>query len=110
MRIGVDIVEISRIKNFVENNILDRVFSLEEIKYCTSKKLAKNKYQSFAARFAAKEAVIKALDDKTINLRDILVENLPSGKPIVKIKNRDLKIEISLSHCDKYAVAMVMVE
>lgn len=114
MNIGVDIVEISKIKNFVDGNIdsLSRIFSAEEIKYCGQKKHVKSKYQSYAARFAAKEAFIKALDDKTINFCDISVENKESGKPVLKIlddKYKNLKTDISLSHSDNYAVAMVVI-
>ncbi|MCP3659188.1 MAG: holo-[acyl-carrier-protein] synthase [Bacteroidetes bacterium] len=119
MRIGVDIVEISRIAKFLKkldqvdyNKNLSRIFSQEEIVYCLAKKHDKNRNQSFAVRFAAKEAVIKALDDKKINLRDIFVTNLESGKPHVHIKNKNyqaLNIEISLSHSNKYAIAMVII-
>ena len=113
MKIGVDIVEIKRIKKFIKENDenLMRIFSSEEIRYCQSLKKEKSKNQSFAARFAAKEALIKALDDKTIKLNDISTFKNESGKPNIKINNdkyKDIKIEVSLSHCDNYAIAMVM--
>ena len=58
-------------------------------------------------RFAAKEAVIKALGKAVVSLKDIGVTNLPSGKPVVTIKGKKrLKIDISLSHTDEYAVAV----
>ena len=114
MRTGVDIIEIARIKKFVDENInnLDRVFSAEEIAYCNSKK---NKYENFAARFAAKEAVIKALDDKSLELKSISVGNFETGKPYVCVNNSryshlENKISLALSHCENYAVAFVVVE
>ncbi|MFC1485119.1 holo-ACP synthase [bacterium] len=111
MNIGVDIVEIERIKNLIETkeNFLQRLFSPEEIKYCNQKKL---KEQNFAARFAAKEAVIKALNDKSIPLNSISIQNEKSGKPVVKLSGKwkkfEEKISISLSHSDKYAVAFII--
>ena len=60
---GTDIIEISRIKESIENlgdKFLNRVYTQKEIAYCESKKT--QKYQSYAVRFAAKEAVFKALD------------------------------------------------
>jgi holo-[acyl-carrier protein] synthase len=110
---GVDIVEIKRIKKFVDENIanLDRIFSSIEIDYCNSKK---NKYESFAVRFSAKEAVIKALDDKTIELKNIEVKNSETGKPQVVIKDErysqiNEKISVSLSHTKNYAIAFVVI-
>lgn len=59
MEIGVDIVNVSRIKNAIEKNpkFVDDIFTIEEIQYCESRK---NKYECYAARFAAKEAFSKA--------------------------------------------------
>ena len=57
MKIGVDIVEVTRIKNAIEKNngFLEKVFTKKEIEYCEKRK---NKYQSYAGRFSAKEAVV----------------------------------------------------
>lgn len=114
IKIGVDMIEIERIKSFIKENIdnLERIFSAEEINYCNSKK---NKYENFAARFAAKEAVIKALDDKTLAMNNILVVNSETGKPFVGINDAryldiNKKISLSLSHCRDYAVAFVVIE
>ena len=116
---GTDIIEIDRIKNSIEElggKFLDRVFTKKEIDYCESKK--NQKYQHYAARFAAKEAAFKAIswkieDKYKICWKDIDVENDKQGRPILKITNIDLKdienIDISISHCKNYAVANVTI-
>ena len=116
---GTDIIEIYRIKESIEKlgeAFLNRVFTENEIKYCESKK--KQKYQHYAARFAAKEAAFKALswkiDDKySISWKDFEVENNKQGRPNLKIVGVDLKdvedIDVSISHCKDYAVANVIV-
>ena len=114
---GTDIIEISRIKKDIEDlgeNFLHRVFTENEIQYCESKK--KQRYQHYAARFAAKEATFKAisyqLEDKfSISWKDIEVSNDKNGRPIVEISGIDEEkiesIDISLSHCKEYAIANV---
>ncbi len=109
--IGIDIVEIKKIKRLIKNKrFIERVFSQEEIEYCEPKK---NKTQHYAARFAAKEAVWKALSGKySIALKNIVIKNIETGKPIVVLKDeklKKLKIEISLSHTDNYAVAVALI-
>lgn len=116
---GTDIIEIYRIKESIEKlgeAFLNRVFTENEIKYCESKK--KQKYQHYAARFAAKEAAFKALswkiDDKySISWKDFEVENNKQGRPTLKIVGVNLKdvedIDVSVSHCKDYAVANVTV-
>lgn len=116
---GIDIIEIERIKESIEKSkeaFLSRVFTENEIKYCESRK--KQKYQHYAARFAAKEATFKALswkiDDKySISWKDFEVVNIEEGRPILKIVGIDLKdienIDISISHCKEYAIANVTV-
>ncbi len=109
--IGIDIVEIKKINRLIKNKrFIDRIFSQEEVEYCQSRK---NKAQHYAARFAAKEAVWKALAGKyKIALKNIVVKNINKGKPIVFIKNKKLKklkIEISLSHAGNYAVAVAII-
>mgnify|MGYP000942996274 CR=1 FL=1 len=120
---GVDIVEVSRIKHSLENGgeaFKKRVFTEKEIEYCESKK--STKYESYAARFAAKEAVSKAFGTgigKYISWKDIEVINDEKGKPNVILSDRakelfcsinGLDISISLSHCKNYAVAYVVFE
>jgi len=108
---GVDIIEIRRIKKTILTNkrFLKKVYTPSEIAYCNSKK---NKWQHFAVRFAAKEAVWKALGKKDIWHRDISVKNTKDGKPEVvlskKYKELEKKISLSLSHTDDYAVAFAI--
>lgn len=116
---GVDIIEIERIKNDIEGigeNFLKRVFTDKEIKYCESKKV--QKYQHYAARFAAKEAAFKAvskyLDDKySVCWKDFEVENDKQGRPKINLLNVNTdkiqSIDISISHCKLYAMANVTV-
>lgn len=110
--IGIDLVEIKRIKRLIKNkNFLSRVFDKEEISYCEKKV---NKHQHYAARFAAKEAVWKVFSGKyKIALKNIVVKNLNNGKPQIKLKTtnskiKKLKIEVSLSHTRDYAVAVAV--
>lgn len=112
---GTDIIEINRIKKNIEElgeKFLNRVYTQKEIEYCESKK--SQKYQSYAARFAAKEAIFKAisknLNDKyEIGWKDLEILNDEQGRPQVKIKGvQKENIDISISHCKNYAVAMVV--
>ncbi len=116
---GVDIIEIDRVKESIEqlgDKFLNRVFTDKEIEYCESRK--NQKYQHYAARFAAKEAVFKAvsgqIDDKyNVCWKDFEVTNDEQGRPSIKLVGIDEKsienIDISISHCKKYAVANVTV-
>ena len=115
---GVDIIEIDRIKQSIENTegkFCERVYTENEIKYCESKK--NQKYQHYAARFAAKEAVFKAISSKLqdkyeISWKDIEILNDVNGRTYVNILNENEKkiedIDVSLSHCKQYAVANVV--
>jgi len=106
--IGLDIVEIERIERLARRNarFLPRVFTDQEIRYCRSKK---NRWQHFAARFAAKEAVWKALGQEGIALKDISVRRDAAGKPGVLLRGRlNRSIQLSLSHSDHYAVAVAL--
>ena len=88
---GTDIIEIDRIKEDIEHigkAFIDRIFTEKEIQYCESKK--SQKYQHYAARFAAKEAVFKAishqLEDKfSITWKDIEITNDKNGRPNIEI-------------------------
>jgi len=110
--IGIDIIEVKRIKNSIEKNprFLQRIFTPQEITYCQGKK---NKYQHLAARFASKEAFFKALG-KRIKWTDVELGNLPSGKPQLKIKARERfsfrRVNVSVSHLVDYAAAVVILE
>ena len=116
---GTDIIEIERIKDSIEetnNKFLNRVYTKKEIEYCESK--IAQRYQHYAARFAAKEAVFKAisikLEDKySICWKDIEIINDSQGRPNVILQGNIQKnieqIDISLSHCKEYATANVVV-
>ena len=118
IKTGIDIIEVSRIKKAIENSnemFLKKVFTEKEIEYCNSKKT--NKFESFAARFAAKEACLKAISDLLENKFDITwkeieIENAKSGKPVIKLY-KNLKeiesIDVSLSHIKDYAIASVSI-
>ena len=121
MRCGTDIIEISRIKESIEkygSNFIERIYSSCEIEYCEKKGNAK--YQHYAARFASKEALAKMLGtgfNGSFEWKDIEVENDEFGKPQIKLSNgakkifeqeKLEKIDISLSHCKEYAIAMVI--
>ncbi len=120
---GVDIIEIDRIKKTIEANgesFIEKVFTKGEDDYCKGKKAVR--YKSYAARFAAKEAVVKALGtgiDKGISWTDIEVCTDDFGKPYPtlfgKAKERydqmnGTDISLSLSHCDEYAVAYAVIQ
>ena len=119
IKCGTDIIEIDRIKDTIDEmgeKYLNRIFTKEEIKYCESKN--KQKYEHYAARFAAKEAAFKALsfnmqNKYSVSWQDIEVVNNEQGRPGINIKNINLNniesIDISLSHCKNYAVANVTV-
>ena len=114
---GVDIVEISRIRqaaNKWKGKFLDRVFTTNELNYSNRKKFI---YQHLAARFAAKEAVLKAFGDSSINKmewKEIEIINNKDGRPMVRVKGEVKRtmnkrgvydIIVSLSHTKNYAVA-----
>jgi holo-[acyl-carrier protein] synthase len=116
---GTDIIEISRIKESIERTgetFLNIIYTPKEIEYCESKRNAK--YYHYAGRFAAKEAIYKAvstlLDDKFgISWHNAQVINDKNGNPKIEfigIKFKQIKsIDISISHCKEYAVSTVTV-
>jgi holo-[acyl-carrier protein] synthase len=119
--IGIDIIEIERIKEAVAKYgrpFLSKVFTARELKYCRSRKSFR--YPELAARFAAKEAYSKAIgtgiagfgrQQDGISWKSIEIVNDPSGKPRLSINNKlDRKSQVSLSHSRDYAVASVYVE
>ncbi len=115
---GTDIIEISRIKESIERSgstFLNLVFTPNEIKYCESRRNAK--YNHYAGRFAAKEAIFKAISSLLKNKFDISwhnaeVINDENGNPKIKFLNVEFNniknIDISISHCKEYAVATVV--
>ena len=118
--IGTDIIECLRIAQMIERHgeiFLTRIYTSHEIEYCTARKAST---QHYAGRFAAKEAVLKALGTgwtRGIHWRDIEVRNEMGGKPRIALGGgaRDLceklgisEMLISISHCRNYATAYAM--
>ena len=115
IKCGTDIIEVERIKDSIETlgeNFVNRIYTEKEIEYCSSKNSMK--YQHFAGRFAAKEAIFKAvstiLNDKyEISWKDIQIVNDENGKPIVEFVNNSYSkiksIDVSISHLKEYAIA-----
>ena len=120
--IGTDIANINRLKKSIKNqNFLNRLFNITEIKRCKSQSSPANCY---AKRFAAKEAFSKALGtgiSKGINFNEITVQNIKSGKPNIKLlgntkkivhkllKKKKINIFLSLSDDKPFAVATVVI-
>ncbi len=118
--IGTDLIEIARIQQAIEKNphFMERVYTINEIAYCQRKK---NSWQSFAARFAAKEAVSKALGTGIgpVGLMEIEIVNAENGQPVVVLHGKAQRIaadrniqqvHISLSHSEAYAMATAVLE
>lgn len=118
--IGCDIIEIERIARAIKSeSFIRRVFTAEEAAYCQRR--GEQAAASFAARFAAKEAVLKALGTglREGSLQEIAVDNDGLGKPLVQLsghfamlaKQLGVKnIQISLSHSRELATAYVIME
>lgn len=113
---GVDIIEVSRIQEAIEaqgEKFLSKVYTENEIQYCNN--TGKMKYQHYAARFAAKEAIFKAISayikeiDKENILTKIEISNKKNGKPIANLEALNLPqveaMDLSLSHLKEYAIA-----
>jgi phosphopantetheine--protein transferase-like protein len=109
MAIGVDIEDINRFKD-KSKNFMDRVFTPIELEYCLK---FKNPESHLAARFCAKEAVIKALtalDIKNVNFSEIEIyhnENKCPQVRILKKLEKDINFDLSLSHDRTKAIAFV---
>lgn len=120
IKCGTDIIEIARIKDAIEKEgFKERVYTEKEIEYCESKNV--QKYQSYSGRFAAKEAIFKALstlieDKYKIKWTDFEIINDKEGKPNVQINTNIIdkslikNIDISISHCKEYATAVCIIE
>lgn len=119
---GIDIVECLRIAQMIERHgelFITRVYTEHEIEYCSARKMAT---QHYAGRWAAKEAVLKALGTgwrRGISWRDIEIRNDKNGAPTVQIRGgaRDVmkaahigRMHVSISHCRSFAVAHVVAE
>jgi len=119
---GVDIVEVARIKRLLEKHspsFEEKIFTADEILYCRSRA---EPGIHFAARFAAKEAVMKCLGtgtDQGIAFRDIEVIREKTGNPAIKMHGRGKElfirlnletIHISISHEKNYAIGQAIAE
>ncbi len=111
--IGIDIIEINRIKAAVKqfnSHFLNKIYTEREIEYCTNRKALK--YPELAARFAAKEAYSKAIGTgiRGIKWRAIEIINDSRGKPNIYIDKKLLNSAmVSLSHSNNYATAVVLI-
>tara|TARA_B100000029_G_C17063030_1_gene773893 strand:- start:69 stop:422 length:354 start_codon:yes stop_codon:yes gene_type:complete len=113
--IGTDIVKTKRIKKLLENKgnlFLKKIFTSKEIKYCNANT---NSYIHFSGKYAAKEAIKKALLSggfvKTISLKKIEILNNDDKSPFISINSlKNIKINISISHEKKYAIAFALIE
>ena len=118
--IGTDITECLRIARMIERYgdlFLNRVYTPEEIRYCRNRKQST---QHYTGRWAAKEAVLKALGTdwvRGISWRDIEIRNDPGGRPTVAVRGgiRDIieqlgiaEVLVSISHCRTHATAYVI--
>ncbi|RJP28693.1 MAG: holo-[acyl-carrier-protein] synthase [Candidatus Omnitrophota bacterium] len=109
---GVDITEVRRLRQAVDkwgDSFLSRVFTKEELKNARGRV---SLYQHLAGRFAAKEAVFKALGDPDLTWQDVEIINDRQGKPHCKLlnyKKKDVDILISISHVKSYAVASAII-
>jgi holo-[acyl-carrier protein] synthase len=113
MEVGVDCIEIKRFLQFEkDDHFLSKIFTKKEIDYCQGNKKS---CQHYAARFAGKEAVIKAISHYGIQLlpNQIEILNDATGIPFVTINAEhcnQYKLKISLSHSDEIALAFVIIE
>lgn len=111
--IGIDIIEIERVKSAVKahkEKFLQKIFTERELEYCKNRRAIR--FPELAARFAAKEAYSKAIGTglRGIRWKDIEVINEKSGKPRLYIKKKLRKnVQVSLSHSNDYATAVVLV-
>ncbi|AKA71516.1 holo-ACP synthase [Clostridium scatologenes] len=118
--VGIDIVEIRRIKEAMEKhaNFIDRLFSKNEIEYFKVRNL---RPEFVAGRFAAKEAVVKAMGTgfNGFEIKDIEIDRTASGKPIVVLRGKakmiaqkcgNYKIHVSISHSLDNAIAYATME
>lgn len=119
--VGIDLIEVKRLSMKInkDSGFKELIFSKNEIEYCESKT---NKFQHYAARFAAKEAFFKALgtgwmDGTSFN--EVEITNDPSGKPTLTLLNATqkkliplgvIKILVSLTHLGEMASAVVIIE
>jgi len=119
---GIDIAEVPRIRQSIErfgDRFLQRIFTTGEIRYCDSKM---NRYERYAARFAAKEAAMKALGtgwNHGVRWRDCEVVRMPGGRPTIAFHGKAGEFAaklgmkntaLSITHTAEQAIAQVILE
>ena len=119
---GIDIAEVPRIRQSIErfgDRFLQRVFTAGEIRYCDSKA---NRFERYAARFAAKEAAMKALGtgwNHGVRWRDCEVVRMPGGRPTIAFHGKAGEFAatlgmknaaLSITHTAEQALAQVILE
>lgn len=119
LEVGIDLVEISRFTATVERRgllFLEKVFNKDEINQCSK---YSHPMPHYAARFAAKEAISKALGTGIgahLSFHDIHIKNLKSGKPYIELSDKANihfnypKISLSLTHTKDHAIASVLIQ
>jgi len=119
--IGTDLIEVDRVEKQLEKDqgFKERVYTPTEIEYCETKR---HRPQHYAARFAAKEAFMKALGtgwQEGVSFHEIEVITSPNGKPELKLYGKTADIAasrnitsmfVSLSHLTSFAMAIVILE
>ena len=120
IRQGVDITSVKRIRQAVERHgkaFLRRIFTPQEIAYCETKRM---KYEHYAARFAAKEAAMKAFEirrENAYHFKEIEIRRTATGKPEIYLAPASRKrfripkqsqIELSMAHEREFAIATVV--
>ena len=119
--VGVDIIEVARIEDKLTRTpgLKEKLYTPVEIGYCESKKFA---FQHYAARFAAKEAFMKALGtgwSRGVKFSEIEIHNLESGQPVIEVYGQAKEFcqaegighfYVSLSHLRTLAIATVILE
>jgi len=119
---GIDIIEVPRVAAAIERlgtRFLNRIFTEAEIRYCDSKA---NRIERYAARFAAKEAAMKAIGtgwNHGVTFRQVEVHRVPGGRPTLKFSGKAAEFaarigtvhtSVSLSHTAAEAIAQVILE
>lgn len=112
--IGTDIIEVERIRESIQRNsrFVDRVFTTAEIDYANGRQA---RYLHLAGRFAAKEAVAKAIGE-SLSWHDVEIANSPNGRPFVILHGKakaavgECVMHITISHTKNYAIATAIME
>lgn len=120
--VGVDLAEVPRIRQSIErfgDKFIDRIYTPSEISYVERKA---NRFERYAARFAAKEAGMKAIGTgwrRGVTWHDFEIANLPSGRPTLRLSGKAAEfaarlgvknICVSLTHTAEQALAVVILE